>query len=152
MKTSRLALGAVAMVVAACGSGNGEGAQTGGVSNTGSTPCVEKVAPNAECPGTWAETIPAGKAFCADRGKSPMFTLARSGGACGPYLRYTTFLFDGGPRNCLYDPKTEKLVGFGFFDGKASWQQRTCNVEQKEAAFPQDCAHITCADAAFGGG
>jgi hypothetical protein len=121
----------------------------GGVNTSHSTPCVP-LAPSPECPPTWAETITAGKDFCGSRGKTPGFSLSRSNAACGPWLRYSTYLFDAGPRNCLYDPTTEKLAGFGFFDGKANWQQRSCNVEQSEAVFPEDCAHLSCGDPAFG--
>lgn len=139
------------VLFAACASNNepASTAQSGGVSNTNSTPCVQ-LAPTPECPATWKETITAGKSFCAGQGKQPGFTLSRSNGVCNNWLRYSTNLFDGGPRNCLYDPKTEKLAGFGFFDGKANWQQRTCNIEQSEAAFPQNCPNLTCADPAFG--
>ena len=56
MKVSLLALGAPFLLVLACG---GEDAHTAGV-NTGSTPCEEKVAPNDQCPATWAATIDAG--------------------------------------------------------------------------------------------
>lgn len=132
----------------ACAANNEPPPQTGGTNNTSSTPCVE-LAPTLECPATWKETIIAGRSFCASRGKQPNFTVSRSMGACGPWLRYSLFLFDGGPRNCLYDPKTEKLAGFAFFDGKASWQQRSCTVEQSDAVFPPDCAHLTCTDPAF---
>lgn len=134
-------------LVIACGASSESGVKA---SDPTTTPCVE-VTPTEECPATWAQTITAGKDYCAAHRGHSEFSLVRSTAACGPWLRYSLYLFDAGPRNCLYDPKTEKLVGYAFFDGKASWQKRTCNVEQGEATFPQGCARVTCVDPALGG-
>jgi hypothetical protein len=145
MRFSWLASGFVSMVVMACGASAGPGA----ASTTDADSCVKTVEPDENCPATWAETISAAKAFCGGHGKQPGFSLERANAACGPWLRYTTNLFDGGPRNCLYDPKTEKLAAIGFFDGKAGWQKRSCNVERQDAGFPESCVHIACTDTAL---
>jgi hypothetical protein len=51
--------------------------------------------------------------------------------------------FDAGPRTCLYDPVTLKLVGYGAFDPKAMIEERTCTIA-REDFDDRDCPGVTC--------
>jgi hypothetical protein len=106
-----------------------------------STTCVPLAAVAPECPPDWNAALTARDAFCARN--DPFFDTFFSSAPCHDGLHYTRYLFDGGPRYCVYDPATLKLTGYGAFDGKAMFQQFSCGTER--AAFDdQGCAGEGC--------
>ena len=117
--------------------------------NSSSTTCVPLAQVAAMCPADWSAVPEAMSAFCAK--EAPFFDAFRSAGLCRGRLHYTRYLFDGGPRYCVYDT-TLKLVGYGAFDGKAMFEQWTCGVK-KEDFDDKDCPGMTCLppDAGAGG-
>jgi hypothetical protein len=58
-------------------------------------------------------------------------------------LRYTRYLFDGGPRYCQYDPVSGSLTGFAHFDGKAMYEAWSCDTP-KEDFSDRDCPGLAC--------
>jgi hypothetical protein len=99
------------------------------------------------CPRTWTDALDAHVAFCAKewRGGSGLFTANVSATACRGSLRYTRYLFDGGPRTCLYDPATLALRGYYAFDGKAMYQAITCG-SSREDYDDKECKLVSCSD------
>jgi hypothetical protein len=60
---------------------------------------------------------------------------------CRGLLRYTRFLFDAGPRYCVYDPISLALQGYYAHDGKAGFDAITCG------STPADYDIAACAGA-----
>jgi hypothetical protein len=118
----------------------GLGLCTAGCSSTSST-CATAATAAEECPAEWAGVATAMNDFCAEQ--KPLFNAFRSTGPCRGRLHYTRHLFDGGPRYCLYDPVTLKLVGYAAFDPKALREEYTCRIP-KEDFDDQDCPGVTC--------
>ena len=80
-------------------------------------------------------------AFCAKN--APFFDAFISAGVCRGQLHYSQYLFDAGPRYCLYDPVSLKLTGYGAFDGKVQSAQSTCGVARADFD-DQGCAGKSC--------
>lgn len=147
MRRHVVTFGVIAVLVVACSaSPTNANAPSGGAaaSSSASTaaPCtpLAKLADN--CPPDWS-AVGADKAtFCATRQLSE-FNVLVSSDACRGSLHYTKYLFDGGPRYCLYDPSTQKLVAYGAFDGKAGHQEWSCGVD-RTAFDDKDCAGDRC--------
>jgi len=104
--------------------------------------CVSLATVADQCPADWSGVRAAMDAFCAK--EAPFFSAFQSSGVCRGRLRYSRYLFDAGPRYCLYDPVTFKLVAYGAFDGKALSQQYSCGVAQEDFD-DRDCAGVSCA-------
>jgi hypothetical protein len=104
------------------------------------------------CPATWDEAIAGHLAFCTferrDRGLG-LFDADRSGTACQGFLRYNRYLFDAGPRFCLYNPVTLALAGYYGVGTKSMFRQITCGASPQQ--FLVDCPQVvTCAHVARG--
>jgi hypothetical protein len=104
------------------------------------------------CPASWDEAIAGHLAFCTyerrDRGLG-LFDADRSGTACQGFLRYSRYLFDAGPRFCLYDPGTEALVGYYGVGTKFMFREITCGSSPEQ--FLVKCPLVvTCAHVARG--
>jgi hypothetical protein len=97
------------------------------------------------CPATWAEATAAHKAFCIREwhGGRGLFDAALTSTTCRGFLRYTRYLFDAGPRTCLYDPTTLALRGYYAFDGKAMFKAITCG-STPDQYDSKDCGVLTC--------
>jgi hypothetical protein len=95
-----------------------------------STGCVPLASVAASCPPDWAAAMAAHGAFCAK--EAPLFEAFLSKAPCRGRLHYTRYLFDGGPRYCVYDPATKKLSGYAAFDGKAMFRQVSCGVDEAD--------------------
>jgi hypothetical protein len=96
-----------------------------------------------ECPATWPEAQAAKARFCIDGRRGPSFDTFLSTEPCGGFLRYTRYLFDAGPRFCLYDPTTLALRGYRAVDGKLSYQSITCGSAVTDFG-DKDCAGTAC--------
>jgi hypothetical protein len=113
-----------------------------------SSTCVPLATVAAECPPDWNAAKVAKDAFCAQQ--MPEFDAFFSTARCHDRLHFTRYLFDGGPRYCVYDPATLKLTGYGAFDGKAMFEQLSCGTDR--AAFDeQGCAGEMCPGPSDGG-
>jgi hypothetical protein len=106
-----------------------------------SSSCATAATAAEECPADWGAVPAAMDAFCTK--VAPGFGAFRSTGVCRGRLHYTRSLFDAGPRHCLYDPVTLKLVGYGAFDGKALFEEHTCQIP-REDFDDRDCAGVSC--------
>ena len=154
-------MGALGMVVAAslvgavgCGSskepspltevGKSGPGTAGGPAQANASACIPlaDVKPE-ECPATWPEAQAAKARFCIDERRGPSFDTFLSTEPCGGFLRYTRYLFDAGPRFCLYDPTTLALRGYRAVDGKAFYQAITCGSVVTDFG-DQDCAGTAC--------
>ena len=101
------------------------------------TPLSEMTAYGSnDCPPTWEQAQAKAPTVC-DEAFEFSTTLSRS--PCEGYLRYTAYLFDGGPRYCLYDPTTFALVGYGISDTKALHEEYSCGIDQALFA-PETCS------------
>jgi hypothetical protein len=112
--------------------------------------CVPLATVDAQtCPATWAEATAAHKAFCIREwhGGRGLYSADLSTSACRSFLRYTRYLFDAGPRTCLYDPITLDLRGYRAFDGKAMFEATTCD-STPDQYDGKGCGVLTCADVA----
>ncbi len=104
--------------------------------------CVALASVSDQCPADWAAAIADQIAFCAK--ETAFFDTFLSIGSCRGGLHYTKYLFDAGPRYCVYDPATRELVGYRAVDGKAGFEQTSCGAN--EADFDdQGCAGMACA-------
>ena len=96
----------------------------------------------SQCPADWAAAVADQNAFCA-ADEVAFFDTFLSSESCRGSLHYTKYLFDAGPRSCLYHPATGALVGYRAVDGKAGLEQTSCGVD--EADFDdQGCAGKAC--------
>jgi hypothetical protein len=105
------------------------------------TTCVPLEAVASECPPDWNAAKAAKDAFCAKA--APFFDAFFSTARCHDKLHYTRYLFDGGPRYCVYDPATLKLVAYGAFDGKAMFERFSCGLDRADFD-DQGCAGDGC--------
>jgi hypothetical protein len=78
----------------------------------------------APCPLDWTAAVADEAQFCVK--EAPFYDAAISTAPCRGLLRYTRFLFDAGPRYCVYDPGTLALRGYRAYDGKAGFEATTC--------------------------
>jgi hypothetical protein len=113
-------------------------------SGTDAPSCLPLASIGADtCPPTWSAAMAARSAFCAKEGQQPDFDAFLSNQACRGYLRYSRYLFDGGPRDCIYDPTTLALRGYLASDPKAQFSAITCG--SATADFDdRDCPGIQC--------
>lgn len=111
------------------------------------TSCVTLASVADECPATWNAAIADQSTFCAT--EFPFFDTFLSSHSCKGSLRYTRYLFDAGPRSCLYDPANGKLVGYHAVDGKAMFEATSCGISQGDFD-EQGCPGSTCATLAAG--
>jgi hypothetical protein len=88
----------------------------------GSAGCLPLSA--APCPPDWTAAVADEAQFCVK--EAPFYDAVISAAPCRGLLRYTRFLFDAGPRYCVYDPGTLALQGYYAYDGKAGFQAITC--------------------------
>jgi hypothetical protein len=110
--------------------------------NSPSATCVSLTNVSDQCPADWEAAIADQIAFCAK--EAPFFGSFLSTVSCRGGLHYTKYLFDAGPRYCVYDPATRQLVGYRAFDGKALFEKTSCGLD--EADFDdQGCVGMTCA-------
>ena len=121
-------------------------AAVGGDAEDGSA-CVALASVSDQCPADWAAAIADQITFCAE--EAPFYDAFVSIGACRGSLHYTKYLFDAGPRFCLYNPTTGELVGYAAFDGKAGFERTSCGTDPAELD-DQGCAGTTCAQLAGG--
>ena len=116
----------------------------GGADGTDGGPaCVALASVSGQCPADWAAAIADQSAFCAANAL-PLFDTFLSSASCRGSLHYTRYLFDAGPRFCLYDPTTGALVGYRAVDAKAGFEQTSCGSNQADFD-DQGCAGTTCA-------
>jgi hypothetical protein len=94
--------------------------------------CLPLAQQTSHCPPDWESTIADKATFCAKNKSAPFFGAFRSTEACRGWLRYSGFVFDSGPRSCLYDGVTKRLAGSGVFDGKALYQEWTCGFNPSD--------------------
>jgi hypothetical protein len=153
---SRLPLLVSVVVAVGCGSSKepssarsvsdrGDSSPAGGAADARNTsPCIPlaDVTPE-ECPATWPGAQAAKASFCIDQRRFPMFDTFLSTDACRGFLRYTRYLFDAGPRYCLYDPMTLALRGYRASDGKALYEAMTCGSASSDFG-DKDCAGTAC--------
>jgi hypothetical protein len=97
-----------------------------------------------ECPPTWTAALADKAAFCAKPAVPGLFDAFTSSAACGGFLRYSRYLFDGGPRFCIYDPTSQALKGYRASDPKALRWDLTCgnDLSQFDEA---GCTGTSCA-------
>ncbi len=95
---------------------NGAGAQDA------SSSCLPLSA--APCPPDWTAAVADEARFCMK--EAPFYDAVISTAPCRGLLRYTRFLFDAGPRYCVYDPSTLALRGYRAYDGKLGFEATTC--------------------------
>jgi hypothetical protein len=103
--------------------------------------CVPLATVAMNCAADWTAAKSDMTAFCAK--EAPFFDAFTSTGVCRGRFHYTRYLFDGGPRYCLYDPTTLALVGYGASDGKALFEQYSCGVK-REDFDDRDCEGVSC--------
>ena len=104
--------------------------------------CVALASVSDQCPADWSAASADQLAFCAK--EAPLLATFLSTATCRGGLHYTRYLFDAGPRFCVYDPATLALVGYRAVDGKAGFELTSCGAN--EADFDdQGCAGTTCA-------
>src|SRR3954468_23426359 len=116
------------------------GCQAAALSSPG--PCVPLAAVSANCPADWAAAMADRNAFCAKT--SPGFDVFLSTAVCRGALHYTRYLFDGGPRRCLYDGATGQLTGYGASDPKVMFSSRSCGPDPNDFD-DRGCPGLTCA-------
>ena len=124
--------------------GNSQPVITGGAEDASAAACIPlaDVKPE-ECPATWPEAQAAKARFCIDERRGPSFDTFLSTESCGGFLRYTRYLFDGGPRFCLYDPTTHAVRGYRAVDGKTFFRAITCGSAVTDFG-DQECAGTAC--------
>lgn len=105
-------------------------------------PCVPLAAVSARCPADWAAATQDSGTFCGPM--NPRFDMFLSTGACRGALHYTRYLFDGGPRWCLYDAATGQLIGYRASDPKAMFSSRSCGPDPNDFD-DRGCPGQTCA-------
>jgi hypothetical protein len=130
---------------------SGPGAADGARETQDGSACVALASVRDQCPANWAAAVADQIAFCAS--EAPFYDAFLSTESCRGGLHYTKYLFDAGPRYCMYAPATQQLVGYRAVDGKAGFEQTSCGYDQ--AGFDdQGCAGIYCAtpDAAVSAG
>lgn len=103
--------------------------------------CVALASVRDQCPADWGAAIADQIAFCA--AEAPFFDTFLSSESCRGSLLYTRYLFDAGPRSCLYDPATWALAGYRAVDGKAGFEQTSCGSSPADFDH-QGCAGTTC--------
>jgi hypothetical protein len=70
----------------------------------------------SNCPSDWAGVSADREAFCSKR-HHPSYSVFLSTAPCRGELHYVRYLFDAGPRHCLYDPVSRQSP-------RASWTLR----------------------------
>ncbi len=108
----------------------------------GGPACVALASVSDQCPADWGTAVADQSAFCAAYA-SP-YDAFLSIASCRGSLHYTRYLFDAGPRVCLYDPTTGALVGYRAVDAKAGFEQTSCGSNQADFD-DQGCAGTRCA-------
>lgn len=103
--------------------------------------CVPLSTVSDQCPPTWTSAQIARATFCSKN--APFFDSFLSTSTCRGTLHYSTYLFDGGPRYCVYDAATEKLIRYGAFDPKAMFEQMSCG-SAKTDFNTEGCAGVGC--------
>lgn len=111
--------------------------------------CVPLASVAANCPADWAAAAAAKGPFC-DK-EAPHFEAFLSKAPCRGRLHYTRYLFDGGPRYCLYDAATMRLAGYAAFDGKAMFKEVSCGVAEDDFS-DRGCDGETCPEKRLDGG
>jgi hypothetical protein len=82
--------------------------------------------------------------FCMVNAGSPLgYDAVISTAPCRGSLRYTLFLFDAGPRYCVYDPISLALRGYHAHDGKAGFDAITCGSTPADYDIAA-CAGTSC--------
>jgi hypothetical protein len=125
------------MILAICAACRGH------LTDGSSTPasCAPLASVSASCPPDWTAALSDKPTFCAR--ETPLFDAFLSTATCRGRLHYTRYLFDGGPRFCVYDPGTLELTGYAAFDGKARFEQTSCGTAKADFD-DRGCAGDTC--------
>lgn len=142
-----IASGSTASGSTASGS-TASGSSAAGAVNGAGAPDASSCLPlsTAPCPADWTAALADRGRFCMVNAGSPLgYDAVVSTAPCRGLWRYTRFLFDAGPRYCVYDPSTLALRGYYAHDGKAGVDAITCG------ATPADFDMTGCAGASCPG-
>ena len=104
--------------------------------------CVPVAEMSSHCPAEWTGVSPDREAFCSKK-PHPSYSVFVSTAPCRGALHYVRYLFDAGPRHCLYDPATRKLIGYGAFDAKVSYSAWTCGHDRADFDA-KGCEGLAC--------